>query len=402
MSPQSFDPDSALANLRLRWVGLALALTLMVAAGSAWLFTAWQPVYAFRWSALAAGASIYLLNILWQGLPFNYRIEEKRLLPHFGAGNNLTLVRGILLAALAGFLFSPLPPRELAWLPGLIYTLAATADQFDGYLARRSKQVTQLGEMLDLSLDGLGVLIASVLVVQYGQVPAWYLLVGLARYLFLAGIWLRRRLGKPVYALPTSSTRRPFAGAQMGLMAVVMWPVFSPPFTSLAATLFAIPFLIGFAHDWLQVSGASVTGVDRTNQKLKTSSTSSPTIIEERARWSERLVKDWMPVILRATLVVLLTFSLIQRTGNYLSSFGNALAIMLAVAGMILLAFGIAGRVAALAVLFSLGIYQHYSILTLTDFLAIVAACGLFFSGTGAFSLWTPEKRIIAKRIGEA
>ena len=259
MFPQSLNPDSALASLRLRWVGLAIALTLMVATGFGWLFTAWQPVYAFRWSALAAGVSIYLLSILWQGLPYNYRFDEKRLLPYFGPGNALTLVRGILLAALAGFLFSPLPPRELAWLPGLIYTLAATADQFDGYLARRSKQVTRLGEMLDLSLDGLGVLIASVLVVQYGQVPAWYLLVGLARYLFLAGIWLRRRLGKPVYALPTSSTRRPLAGAQMGFMAVVMWPVFSPPFTYLAATLFAIPFLIGFARDWLMISGASIT-----------------------------------------------------------------------------------------------------------------------------------------------
>jgi hypothetical protein len=148
----------------------------MVATGSAWLFTAWQPVYTLRWLALAVGVSIYLLNLLWQCLPFNYRAEEKLLLPYLGPGNVLTLARGILLAALAGFLFSPLPPRELAWLPGLIYTLAAIADQFDGYLARRSNQVTQLGEMLDLSLDGLS-LDASVLVVQYGQCRM-YLLVG--------------------------------------------------------------------------------------------------------------------------------------------------------------------------------------------------------------------------------
>src|SRR3990172_12262977 len=158
MLSQSLDHDSALTSLRTRWAGLALALTLIVAAGSAWFYATWQPGYALRWLVLALCLSAYLLWVLWRGLPDNHRVGEKHLFPDFGAGNNLTLVRGILLAALAGFLFSPLPPGGMAWLPGLIYTLAAIADLFDGYLARRSNQVTQLGEKLDMSLDGLGVL----------------------------------------------------------------------------------------------------------------------------------------------------------------------------------------------------------------------------------------------------
>ncbi|OGO63127.1 MAG: hypothetical protein A2Z45_02285 [Chloroflexi bacterium RBG_19FT_COMBO_55_16] len=402
MLSRSLNHNSSLTSLRIRWLGLALALTLVVTTGSAWLYTAWQPGYALRWLALAAGMSVYLSGILWRYLPDNHRAEEKRLLPYFGAGNNLTLLRGILLVALAGFLFSPLPPGGLAWLPGLIYTLAAIADLFDGYLARRSNQVTQLGEKLDMSLDGLGVLIASVLVVQYGQVPAWYLLVGLARYLFLAGTWLRRRLGKPVYELASSSTRRPFAGAQMGLIAVVMWPIFSPPGTSLAATLFALPFLIGFTRDWLTVSGALIAGADRSNLKSDVSGITSSSAAMEPGYWPGRFIADWAPVILRASIIILLAPVLVQRIGGFPASFWTALANLLAVAGVILLAFGAAGRVAALAVLFSLGIYQQYSNLTVTDSIAIVAACGLFFLGTGAFSLWTPEKRIINKRIGEA
>jgi len=401
MLSQSLDHDSALTSLRIRWVGLALALTLMVSAGSAWLYLAWQPGYALRWLALAMCLSVYLMWVLWRSLPYNHRAGEKLLFPGFGAGNNLTLARGILLAALAGFLFSPLPPGGLAWLPGLIYTLAVTADLFDGYLARRSNQVTQLGEKLDMSLDGLGVMIASVLVVQYGQVPAWYLLVGLARYLFLAGIWLRRRLGKPVYELAHNSTRRPFAGAQMGLIAVVMWPIFSPPGTYLAATLFALPFLIGFSRDWLTVSGSLIPGADRSHLKSNISGLISSSAAKEMVQWPRRFIADWAPVILRASIVILLTLGLAQRIGGYPASFWTALAHLLAVIGMTLLAFGAAGRVAALAVLFSLGIYQQYSNLTLADSLAVVAACGLFFLGTGAFSLWTPEKRIIVKRIGE-
>ncbi|HLE51382.1 MAG TPA: CDP-alcohol phosphatidyltransferase family protein [Anaerolineales bacterium] len=402
MLSQSLDHDSALTSLRIRWAGLALSLTLIVAAGSAWIYNAWQPGYALRWLALALCLSAYLMWVLWRSLPANHRPEEKCLLPYFGAGNNLTLLRGILLAALAGFLFSPLPPGRLAGLPGLIYTLAATADLFDGYLARRSNQVTQLGERLDMSLDGLGVLIASVLVVQYGQVPAWYLLVGLARYLFLAGIWLRRRLGKPVYELAPRSTRRPFAGAQMGLIAVLMWPIFSPPATYLAAALFALPFLIGFSWDWLTISGSLITRADRSHPEPDVSGITSSSNALETVRWPGRFLADWAPVILRASIVILFALSLAQRIEGYPASIWTALAHLLALVGTILLAFGAAGRVAALAVLFSLGIYQQYSNLTLTDSLAVVAACGLFFLGTGAFSLWTPEKRIIAKRIGEA
>ena len=32
----------------------------------------------------------------------------------------------------------------------------------------------------------------------------------------------------------------------MGLLAVMLWPIFSPPGTHIAATLFALPFLAGF------------------------------------------------------------------------------------------------------------------------------------------------------------
>ena len=69
--------------------------------------------------------------------------------------------------------------------------------------------------------------------------------------------------------------------------------------------------------------------------------------------------------------------------------------------GWLMLALGAAGRVGALAVLFALGLQQRYAPLLAHEFLLVACVSGLFFVGTGAFSLWTPENRIIERRLGE-
>lgn len=55
------------------------------------------------------------------------------------------------------------------------------------------RQSTRLGEMLDLELDSLGVLVAAMLAVSYGQVSAWYLLVGSESAVLLNGPKLLRK-----------------------------------------------------------------------------------------------------------------------------------------------------------------------------------------------------------------
>ena len=255
MTSQEVVQPSALYNLRKQWVAAAMLSAASLLAGSYYLQNAWESQYAVRWLVFSVIGIAYLLYILWSSLAENHPAGQRELLSTLGAGNTLSLFRGAMIAFLLGFFASPRPEGGLAWLPGILYTLATIADLLDGYLARITQHSTRLGEMLDLKLDGLGVLVAALLAVSYGQVPAWYLLVGLARILFVAGIWLRRRLGKPVYELAPSASRRAVAGAQMGFLAVVLWPLFSPPGTHLAASLFAVPFLLGFARDWLAVSG---------------------------------------------------------------------------------------------------------------------------------------------------
>jgi hypothetical protein len=68
---------------------------------------------------------------------------------------------------------------------------------------------------------------------------------------------------------------------------------------------------------------------------------------------------------------------------------------------LILIAVGVAGRAAALFVLFGLGMYLEFFSLDLFEVGLVFAAVGLFYLGTGPYSLWIPERKIITQRLGE-
>ena len=392
----AFNPDDnpILFRLRRRWFIFTACCFAALAAGFIWLQVSWQPEYALRWLGQAVLVVTYLLWTLWRALPENHRSEEAIQLPTFGAGTTLTLIRGVLIACLAGFLFSPWPDGWLAWLPGLVYTLAALMDYFDGFLARVTNHATRMGEILDLSLDGVGMLTAAFLAVQYGQVPAWYLVVALARYLYLAGLWLWDRLGKRAYPLQPSVRRRAFAGLQMGFLFVMLWPVFSPPGTHLAAALFALPFLAGFILDGLTASGILHQPGRRTG------------IWNAAARW--------LPVLLRLCAAALMIGPLSRRfleAGEQAANFAAPSAIapqtwililgVLEAVVSILLLLGAAGRTASIFGLSLLGVSQIFTPLTPVQISLAVIYTMILYLGSGALSLWTPEDRLIYRRAGE-
>ena len=62
-----------------------------------------------------------------------------------------------------------------------IFALASLTDWLDGYLARRRKQVTALGQLMDPLADKLLVTAALVSLVSMGQAPAWMVAVILGR-----------------------------------------------------------------------------------------------------------------------------------------------------------------------------------------------------------------------------
>lgn len=366
-----------------------------------WLRQAWQVEYANRWLGLTVLPLLYCLWVAWRGLPLNKQAGEMAVLPTFGWGNWLTLLRGLAISMVAGFLFSPWPAGGLAWLPMLLYTAADFADYFDGYFARITNHVTGLGEQLDMEYDGLGMLVVTLLAVWYGQLPAWYLLLGLARYLFVFGLWWRRKQGLPIRQLPPSVHRRMFAGFQMGFMSSVLWPIMPPEFATIAGTTFAIPTTLGFLRDWLVATG-----------QLNPQSNSYRQVQQQLYRFTTW----WLPPVLRivlATAVANIFLALPQAWPppawvELFTSWGLPLPNFLAVVAVILLLLGAGlallgtmGRLAAFWLVFPLGFDMVTRGLDWANGLGLATAVCLMLLGTGPMSQWKPEERFLLRRIGE-
>ena len=365
-----------LEGLRRQLVWYALAAVGVYGVSFAFIRRGWDSENAFRWLIAALCVFGYSLWFIWSNLIENRRTGETSLLRDLGAGNLVSILRGILIGILYGLIFIPKPPGWLAWVPGMLYSAVALADIADGALARLTNHATRLGEVLDLYLDGLGVLAATALLVQYGQVPMWYVLIGLARYLFLSGMWLRERLGKKNFPLPPSTRRRWLAAVQMGFVSILLFPLFSPPATMVVAYVFGFSLLASFLWDWLYVGGMI------SQEKVENYSGIS------------HFAASWIPlgirlVVLAASLPILAS---LRHHDPYLSTSWVVL---------VLLVTGTAGRSAAMVGLLLLGLFQLSNPLSPGQlFLGILYALILLL-GSGAFSLWQPENSIIYKKIGE-
>ncbi|WP_254543202.1 CDP-alcohol phosphatidyltransferase family protein [Halomarina pelagica] len=241
-------------RLRRGWAGAVAAGVVALVGGASALALARSPGVGLWWT-VGAGATLGAeAALLRRALGDNRTSAEGPLLPTLGPANALTLVRGLAVAGVAGFLLLPPPSGALAWTPGLLYGTAVLLDQLDGRVARGPGRTTLLGARLDVAFDAIGLLVAPVLAVRYGQLPVWYLAVSAARYVFLAGLFLRRRRGRPIAPLPERPIRRVLAGVQMAVVSLALLPVLGPPTTTVLATAAMLPFLAQFARDWSAVT----------------------------------------------------------------------------------------------------------------------------------------------------
>ncbi len=120
--------------------------------------------------------------------------------------NVLSFVR---LAGIPLFLWLVLVPEADGWAV-LVLVLSGITDWLDGYLARRTGQITRLGQLLDPVADRLYVVATLVGLWWRGIVPLWLVVVLLGRDLVLAivmGVLTRRGVtGLPVHFLGKAAT----------------------------------------------------------------------------------------------------------------------------------------------------------------------------------------------------
>lgn len=95
--------------------------------------------------------------------------------------NALTVGRILLVPILVTVLFTKMPGKE--WLGLGLFLAAALTDFLDGYLARRLKVITPLGQLLDPAADKILVASAFISLVEINPAatPAWMVALILAR-----------------------------------------------------------------------------------------------------------------------------------------------------------------------------------------------------------------------------
>jgi len=355
----------------LSYLGFLLLIVSTVIFMSVW------PVRAtFHWLVQASLLWGLLVHRTIKLLELNHSTAQSAIYPNLGWANRLTLLRGLLIAFTGGFVFQANLSEKILLIPALSYFFAAIIDRLDGFVARLTQQESLLGTRLDTECDALGLLIAPLLAVWTGQIHWSYLSVSLAYYLFQWGLHWRLKRGRPVHNLPTNMARRAVAGFQMGFLAVVLWPILSPPATTVAGIAFMLPLLAGFIIDWCTVCG--LIPENSSGHKL--------------LRILDRLAQCILLPALRILLVLLFCLTMVRINSisplnDGLSTINPVLLCSLFFSTLMIL-LGINGRFFAV-ILSCLLAWLFISFeMQLSDAVMLVFVIWVMQLGTGKYSLW--------------
>lgn len=198
-----------------------------------------DPMYPVK-AAAACAAMAVLVRMVRDPHPF----------PRLGPANRVTIVRAMIVALLAACIReSTRPDLATAVVAGI--ALTAILDGVDGWLARRSGMASALGARLDMETDALLVLVASILVWQFGKAGVWVLVGGLMRYVFVASgrilPWMRGKLSPTVRAKTITIVH--VIGLCAALAPIVPWPL-SAIVVGATTALLALSFAIDVGRLW--------------------------------------------------------------------------------------------------------------------------------------------------------
>lgn len=100
--------------------------------------------------------------------------------------NALSLIRIFLVPVLVVFLI--VVPRPYNLTAAAVFLAAVLTDWLDGRIARRTRQVTTLGKLLDPVADKLLISASLISLVQVGRAPAWMVVLIVCRDLAITGL----------------------------------------------------------------------------------------------------------------------------------------------------------------------------------------------------------------------
>ncbi|WP_352417828.1 CDP-diacylglycerol--glycerol-3-phosphate 3-phosphatidyltransferase [Proteiniborus sp.] len=100
--------------------------------------------------------------------------------------NKLTIIRIFLVPVFMLFLIFEIPNGD--YIAAGIFIIAALTDTLDGYIARSRNQITKFGKFMDPLADKLLVSAALISLVEMGKLPAWIVVIIIAREFAVTGL----------------------------------------------------------------------------------------------------------------------------------------------------------------------------------------------------------------------
>ncbi|WP_158861826.1 CDP-alcohol phosphatidyltransferase family protein [Leifsonia sp. AG29] len=114
----------------------------------------------------------------------------------FGAANVVTSLRSTLVGFVTALVVASLVVSVPAWLLVALTVPALSLDAVDGWVARRTRTVTEVGARFDMEVDAFLLLVLSAYAAT--RMGGWVLAIGLLRYAFVVAgwalPWMRRSL----------------------------------------------------------------------------------------------------------------------------------------------------------------------------------------------------------------
>lgn len=104
--------------------------------------------------------------------------------------NKLTIFRVILIPFFVFFLMTPYFEGYGNYIALVIFVIASLTDLFDGKIARKYNLITDFGKFMDPLADKLLVCSALICFIELGLLPAWVVLIIIAREFIISGFRL--------------------------------------------------------------------------------------------------------------------------------------------------------------------------------------------------------------------
>ncbi len=330
-------------------------------------------INAILLSSISLGLAIPFFGIVHHNLPRNRLASFAAINPRIEFPVRAQIFRAWCLACMAGYFLIPFVFSNLEWLPGLFLILSlavGAAGRFQTVFTGRNFLLTDF--LFDL-LDGIGLLIGSIILGISGRASPAILVVGAMAIIFPAGSWLVSKTKKVAASSGAGNpSLRLISGFMTGYLGVALLPTFSSEVNNIAGMILVFVMAFVYASQYLQGKGL---------QKVK-------------GRWKK--FTHSIPFQLLLLIMRIATGFLVMLSPYFPSDFSNFQIFLLCFAAIL----GLFPRLCCLGIIGYTGLALTNSGNNVFFGVAFCLSTILVILGGGGIALWSPENNWLRAYAG--